>query len=698
MKTHGLLLALTLLWTHPACAEPVVVPLPKRVTPAPSVSRVPLGDKFAIQAAEATPRWREHLRVFAKHLRRLSRHDAVKLDPKAMIVVRSQADSDPEAYRLSSDDRGVIIDASTLPALAHATATLLQLAGEHGSQLPNVVIEDRPESIYRSLMIDLGRNAHSLALLKEAIDLCWFYKINLLHLHLTDDQRWAFPSKAFPKLLTPRGAISWDEFVDLQRYATVRGVTLMPELEVPGHSGLLCQTYPEVFGKNSTEVAKLASSRAAIKVLLDEMIELFPDSPYVHIGGDEAFGVPEELQRDLINELHAHLETRGRKTVVWEGPARGRSDNQVNKEVIHLNWRTINFPADQMLAAGYPVVNAGWDPLYVVDHYPRNNFTMVSPRRLYETLDIRRFKHFNPAIRTFAEPIVVEPTDRLIGFCMPWWEGREENFLPLVVPRLIPMAAIAWNREQETDYAAFAERVKASEATQTECFYPVKVSASPLVLEGEGVFHRRTTVSLDSFVEGTIHYTLDGSEPTGESPRYDRPFTLSQSTLIRAAVFVEGDQTGHGSRLTLVAVDPVENLALGKPVAASVSAGPLFTPARLTDGGTGNLDYFLGYPTMPEPIEITIDLGEPTEFDRVVVHAYTSGSSYESYEVQVSASGVSFTRVGQRLAKPEKIAGNVTHDFPPTTARYVRIVTHGNKGQVFDSFSRITEVQVFRAR
>jgi hexosaminidase len=159
-----------------------------------------------------------------------------------------------------------------------------------------------------------------------------------------------------------------DRPAELERYAQARGVAIIPELEVPGHSGILRRSYPEVFGESPTDLATLDAARQGIKVLLDEMVQLFPSSPYVHIGGDEAYGVPVDLQRALINDLHAHLKAKGKETIVWEGPPLGEGDNKVNTEVIHLNWRTINFPADKMLAAGYRVVNAAWDPLYIVDH------------------------------------------------------------------------------------------------------------------------------------------------------------------------------------------------------------------------------------------------------------------------------------------------------------------------------------------
>ncbi|MFG0264175.1 MAG: family 20 glycosylhydrolase, partial [Rhodopirellula sp. JB055] len=409
--------------------------------------------------------WGNHLAIFAERLKWMTggTHQVhLSDDDDALIHVSQSADLSPETYSIAVTSDQIQVKASTVKGLAHATATLLQLIGTSDSKtIPPMQIEDAPKLSYRNFMIDMGRNPHSVELLKETIDLLWFYKVDSVQLHLTDDQRIAFPSTAYPKLWD--GLISLSEFQELERYAVERGVTIIPELEVPGHSELLRRVYPEEFGKTGTELTKSETALRAIKTLLDEMMAVFSSSPYIHIGGDEAFGVPEDLQRELINKLHAYLKSKGKETLVWEGPRAGSGDNRVHPEVIHLNWRTINYPADEMLQNGHRVINAAWDPLYLVDHYPRTNFTMTSPQHIYETLSLTRFKHVNPDIPTYANPIEVEPTDKLIGFCMPWWEGREENYASQTFPRLIPFAEVAWNPDLERDWDDFESRSSSTE-------------------------------------------------------------------------------------------------------------------------------------------------------------------------------------------------------------------------------------------
>ncbi|GAB4137787.1 MAG: hypothetical protein Fur0037_03100 [Planctomycetota bacterium] len=187
------------------------------------------------------------------------------------------------------------------------------------------------------------------------------------------------------------------------------------------------------------------------------MLDVFPHSPWIHVGKDEAYGVPEKMQRNLINHLDRFLRARGRTTVVWEGPRLGSGANKVHEDVLHLCWRSLDFPAQEMLDAGYRIVNAAWDPLYVVDHYPRTMFTAVDLRRCYDW-DPRRFAHVDPGLPTFAHPHRTRTEEGILGFCMCWWEGRQENLLALCAPRLPAVAAAAWNRRGESDLEGFLSR------------------------------------------------------------------------------------------------------------------------------------------------------------------------------------------------------------------------------------------------
>ena len=179
-------------------------------------------------------------------------------------------------------------------------------------------VEDHPDLPFRCFMVDMGRNAHGPKVLLQIVDACWFYKVSYLQLHLTDDQLCSWPSQAFPKLLDDRSGWSWEAFVELENYSQARGVTIIPEIDVPGHSTILRQRYPEVFGKEPSDLATLPSAQRGMEQLLDELMAVFQATPFVHIGGDEAYGVPGDAQRDFVNRLHRYLKSKGRRAIAWE--------------------------------------------------------------------------------------------------------------------------------------------------------------------------------------------------------------------------------------------------------------------------------------------------------------------------------------------------------------------------------------------
>jgi len=408
------------------------------------------------------PEFEHQVKAFVAALRKIGVPDAARTDAdKVAAVIRFVRDDSlaPAGYTISSGDAHLRVGASSAQGAAHAAASLLQTVTLHGEQAawPQMAIEDHPDRPYRSFMIDMGRNPHLPATLRQVVDMMWFYKANYLQLHLTDDQLFSWPSKAFPKLYSQRAGWSWDDFVALEDYSQARGVTIIPELEAPGHSGILRRVYPEVFGKTSTELATRPEAQKGIETLIAELVSVFKATPYVHIGADEAYGVPVNDQRDFINRLNQFINAQGKRTIVWEGPPLGEGKNRVAENVVHMNWRTVSFPAQQMLDAGYEVVNAAWYPLYIVDHYPRTMFTAVDTERCYNW-DIQSFAHINHGFPTFHKPHRTQTTEGMLGFCMPWWEGREENLIPLCLPRLAAVASAAWNRAGEENFANYQGR------------------------------------------------------------------------------------------------------------------------------------------------------------------------------------------------------------------------------------------------
>jgi hexosaminidase len=365
------------------------------------------------------------------------------------------------SYQIETQNGSMTVTAESSEGAAQAASTLLQLTSIRKGRVHCrwLSVKDGPSQEFRCFMVDMGRNPHSPKLLKQVIDMMWLYKANYLHLHLTDDQLFSWPSKAFPKLYSERAGWTWEDFVALEDYSQARGVTIIPEFDMPGHSTLLRKHYPEVFGKTPTDLASRPESRKGVETLIKEVLSVFKATPYYHMGGDEAYGVPVEVQRDFINRINIFVKSQGKQLLVWEGPHLGKGDNKVSTDVVHMIWRNTEVPAQLALDEGYRVINASWDPLYIVDHYPRTMFTAVDVERCYN-FDLKRWAHINHGFKTFKNPHYATTGKGILGFCMPWWEGREGNLLPLCLPRLAAVAAKAWNPTGETDFSSFQERQK----------------------------------------------------------------------------------------------------------------------------------------------------------------------------------------------------------------------------------------------
>ncbi|MCH1506419.1 MAG: family 20 glycosylhydrolase [Verrucomicrobiales bacterium] len=410
----------------------------------------------------AIPEFASQAEAFVVALQKLGLPNAAVVDGDgdATVIMFAKDDTVPEeGYAISPGDDFLTLQASSSAGAAQAVSSLLQTVNvaDDKATWPHLTITDQSDTPYRSFMIDMGRNPHSPETLRHVIDMMWFYKANFLHLHLTDDQLFSWPSRAFPKLSGERAGWTVDDFMALEAYSQARGVTIIPELDVPRHSAVLRKEYPEVFGETTADLATTEEAQHGVETLITEMLAVFKATPYVHIGGGEAGGVSSTDQRNFINRLNRFITAQGKRTIVWEGPGAGEGDNKVAEDVIHINWNTVNFPAQKMLDAGYQVINAAWNPLYIVDHYPRTMFTAVDVERCY-TWNRQHFAHIDHGMPTFAKPHITTTADGIIGFCVAWWEGREENILPLCLPRIAAVTSAAWNRTGESNFAQFQKR------------------------------------------------------------------------------------------------------------------------------------------------------------------------------------------------------------------------------------------------
>jgi len=385
---------------------------------------------------------------------------------------------DKEAYEIEVTHK-IRVSGGSYQALTMAKTSLLQLVKVQAGKLvfPVVYIRDQPDASYRGLMVDLARQWHGIKTLYQLIDLAAFYKIPYLQLHFTDYQSYTLPSDAFPSLSTPNRHYSFKQLRQLESYSQLRGVTLVPEIDVPGHSSPFVRAYPEIFALNDTSsnpwIIHMGreSVYAALDTLIGELTEVFQASPYIHIGGDEAiftsviddpevqaYMAEKELEED-VHELYRHFLVRmnevvkrhGRQMCVWEGFTRAGTV-KIPKDILVFEFETNRYLPNELVEDGYSVVNTSWKPLYVV------NQKKWSPETLYNW-NLWRWENWWERAPSF-EPIQVEKSPLVVGAQMCAWEQPGEAEIPSLRKRLPAFAERVWNTEGSLPYESFWQRLE----------------------------------------------------------------------------------------------------------------------------------------------------------------------------------------------------------------------------------------------
>jgi len=235
-----------------------------------------------------------------------------------------------ERHGIRIDADGVRIWSATAEGIHRGLTSLRQLltAGALGGEAPlaGATIIDGPRFAWRGLSFDLARTFHDPETVRRVIDMCSLYKLNVLHLHLTDDQGWRIEVPSRPALTAAGdGHYTLAGMRELVAYAAERFVTIVPEIDMPGHTGAIFRAYPELApasvdlgAAGATLDPARADSWRFVEDVLDAVIPQFPQSAYVHIGGDEAFGMPDEDHAAFVEQAIDLVRRRGRRVVGWQ--------------------------------------------------------------------------------------------------------------------------------------------------------------------------------------------------------------------------------------------------------------------------------------------------------------------------------------------------------------------------------------------
>ena len=515
--------------------------------------------------------------------------------PSASAIVLTREGPAGEAYKLDIGPDAVTIAAAKRAGLFYGAMSLWQLATPDAAKgpvaIPAASIEDAPRFAWRGLMVDSARHFQSIDTLKAVIDTMAAHKMNTFHWHLVDDQGWRLEIKKYPKLTQvagwrhdPGAAVSYpkyggfytqDQARELVAYAAARNITIVPEIETPGHALAPIVAYPAL-GTAAPDASKMGdwgvfpwlyntddTTFAFLDDVLSEVMDIFP-SPFIHVGGDEAvkdqwkaspkiqakikeLGLKDEheLQSWFIQRVGKSLDKRGRRLIGWDEILEGG----LAPNATVMSWRGID-GAIAAAKAGHDTVLSPHPTLYL-DHRQSASPDEPTGRGLIVTL--KDVYAFDPA------PAQLTPDERkhILGVQANVWTEHmqtDTRVQQMAFPRAIALAERAWTREEDASWDDFARRLPAEMArlkvlgvtANTVPFEPgAKLSA------GEG---GKTQLDLASPLGvGQVRYTTDGKAPTASSTAYAGPLALAAGTTVKARAYV-GDQALGRERV--IKVDP----------------------------------------------------------------------------------------------------------------------------------------------
>ena len=330
-------------------------------------------------------------------------------------------------------------------------------------------------------MVDLARQWHPFEELFAYVDLCWLYKIKFLHLHFVDTQSYTLPSAVLPGISTPGRHYTPEQIAELRAYARARSVEIIPEFEVPGHAAAMIGAYPELFA--NTPINPVAAKKhdnllcigkpgvmENIRQLLQEIVDMFPESRYIHIGGDEAeidqwndcADCRRYMQENGIDGVHA-LYTHcvklfsdmvldmGRTPIVWEGFPREGTEN-ISRKVVVIAWESYYHLAPDLIEEGFNIINCAWQPLYIT---PGKRWTVED----ILGWNVYNWQHWWRNSIARLNPIHVQPTEQVMGGQLCAWEWNYAGEIDYVKENLAALSERTWNLFRTDDNAEFRQKL-----------------------------------------------------------------------------------------------------------------------------------------------------------------------------------------------------------------------------------------------
>ncbi len=541
------------------------------------------------------------------HLRPSMVSAGKKSDINMIILDTANPELGDEGYLLEVRSNGIHLSANTERGLFYAYQTLVQMIPADARKvryraitLPECTILDYPRFEWRGAHLDVCRHFFPTKFVKKFLDVMALYKLNRFHWHLTDDHGWRLPSERYPKLNTigswrvdrddqpwgeampPQegeratygGYYSREDIADIVQYAAERAIEVIPEIEMPGHVSALLASYPQLacdnypyrveYGPYWPPKAILCLGRDSTLIimenLLDEVMDLFPTSRYIHLGGDEAFKEnweqclkcqrrirverlrdEDELQSWFMKRMAARVAARGKQAIGWDEiseSATAWSDNPDTADVVPADsganmivmaWRgqKIGLAAAE---AGHRVIMCPTDYCYL-DYYQAN--PLFQPKAIGGLVTLEKAYSFNPVPDSTDSTVA---SNILGGQCNLWSEfiNTSAHAEYMLLPRMLATSECLWSPNENKDWNHFRRKVEEQKERLAARGYNYCEGSFEPHFTARRIDERTMNISISTEVPNTyIFYTTDTTTPTRKSPIYLGPINLERGTHIK---------------------------------------------------------------------------------------------------------------------------------------------------------------------
>ena len=714
-----------------------VIPQPQEVITTAEAAPFVIRSSTSICYPEGNTKLERTAHLLASYIKEVTGTE-VKIGTKAgnncIVLGLNPAIAQKDGYELNITADQVTINGSTEAGVFYGTQTIHKAlpitGGKALGSLPAGTVKDFPQYGYRGFMIDVGRHYFPVAYLKELIDVMALHNINYFHWHLTEDQGWRIEIKKYPKLteigsvrketITAPGSGKFDgtpvsgfytqeEAKEIVAYAAERFITVIPEIDMPGHMLAALASYPELgcTGGPYEVATKFGVFKEVLcggnektlqfaKDVVNELMDIFPDAPYIHIGGDECpkaewkkcpkcqakireLGLRDtkkhskenQLQVYFMGEVEKEIAKRGKKMLAWDEILEGNPDP---KTTTIAAWTGVS-ASIKAAQLGHQTIVCPISHLY---------FSNPGYNRLKGVSSVERVYNFEPA----SDKLTPEEKKNIIGVQGCIWTEWTKDSLKMewqMMPRIAALSELQWSNPANKNLDGFLKRLRHQLDLYTlygfhykEDIEDVVIEATPTGKEGEAV------IALKTFDNAPVYYTLDGTEPTETSLTYTQPFTIEGKTTTIKAKAIRNGRESHITESTIE-----YNLATMRPITlkSTPDAGYTYKGAQtLVDGLTGDDNYrsgrYIGF--YGQNFDAVIDLQEEREFSSVSIGTYLVPGDYifglTGIEVYGSEDGQKFRKIASKaiptLEKGSKNNVLTRNDitFDKTKARYVRIV------------------------